>query len=83
MSSPLALTLELPAEQIDVVARRVIDLLKEEKEDGFYDVDGAAAFLKTTRRGIYHLVERGKLKAHRGTGRLLFTRADLKAAARV
>lgn len=81
MSSPLALTLELSTEQVDVVARRVIDLLKEEQEDGFLDVDGAATFLTTTRSGIYHLVERKKLRAHRGTGRLLFKRAELQAAA--
>lgn len=79
--SSLALTLELSAEQVDFVARRVLDLLKEER-DGFLDVDGAAAFLKTTRSGIYHLRERGRLKALDGTGRLLFTREALMAVAK-
>jgi excisionase family DNA binding protein len=33
----------------------------------------AAAYLRTTRQGIYSLVKRGRLKPMPGSGRLLFT----------
>jgi hypothetical protein len=81
MSSPLAFTFELSEDQLETLAGQVARILEKSHDDGFFDTDGAAMFLKTTPKGVYHMVEKGKLKAHRGTGRLLFTRADLRAAA--
>jgi excisionase family DNA binding protein len=41
--------------------------------------DEAAAYLRTTRQGIYSRVKRGRLNPLPGSGRLLFTREELDA----
>ncbi len=80
LDAALALTVMLPPEQFETLARRVADLLQEGRDDGFLDVDGAAAFLGgSSRKAVYHLVERGKIRSHRVGGRLLFDPAELRA----
>jgi excisionase family DNA binding protein len=69
----------LAPEQLRLLAAEVARLLEERRDDGFLDVIGAAAYLSTTRKAIYHLVERGRLPHHRPAGRLLFDRAKLRA----
>jgi len=75
----IALRVVLPPDQFDALAQRVTDLLDERRDDGFLDVDGAAAYLSTTPKAIYHLVERRRLPHRRAGGRLLFDRAELRA----
>ena len=73
------LSVILPPEQFEALARRVADMLEEVRDDGFLDVDGAAAFLGScSRSAIYHLVERGHIRAHRVGARLLFDPAELR-----
>jgi excisionase family DNA binding protein len=74
----IALTVLLPRDQLEAVARRVADLLEAGRDDGFLDVDGAAAFLSATRKAVYHLVERRQIRVHRLGGRLLFDPAELR-----
>src|SRR6266508_2115920 len=72
-------TVVLSPEKFEALARRAAELLEEGRDDGFTNVDGAARFLATTPKAIYHLVERRKLPHHRKGGRLLFDRAELRA----
>ena len=72
-------TVVLSPDQFEALAQRVADLLQERRDEGFTNVDGAAGFLATTPKAIYHLVERKKLPHHRKGGRLLFDRAALRA----
>jgi excisionase family DNA binding protein len=65
---------------LEAIAERVREILDERRDDGFLDVDGAAAFLGgCSRKAIYHLVARGRIRAHRVGGRLLFDPAELRA----
>ena len=74
------LTVSLPPEQFESLARLVAELLEECRDDGYLDVDGAADFLGgCSRKAVYHLVERGKIRVHRLGGRLLFDPAELRA----
>ena len=75
----LALTIMLAPDQLDTLAWRVAELLREGRDDGFLDVDGAAEYLGLSRKAVYHLVERRRLPHHRAGKRLLFDRADLRA----
>ena len=75
----VALVVTLPAEQLDLLARRVAELLEDERDEGFVDVDGAADFLGLSRRAVYRLVEHDRLPNHRASGRLLFDRRELRA----
>lgn len=78
--APLALRATVPPDEVEALARRVADLLREYRDDGFLDVDGAAAFLGgCSRKALYHLVERGRIRSHRVGGRLLFDPAELRA----
>lgn len=43
----------------------------------YLTADEAAAYLRTTRQGIYSLVKRGRIKPMPGSGKLLFTREAL------
>ena len=62
------------------IAERVLDLVEERRDRGFLDVDGAAAFLGCcSRKAVYHLIARGRIRAHRVGGRLLFDPAELRA----
>ena len=79
VESPLALTVVLPPDQLEALASRVADLLREGRDNGFLDVDGAADYLDLSRKAIYHLVERRRLPHHRAGKRLLFDRAELRA----
>ena len=75
----MALTLALSPEQLEALAWRVADLHERQRDGGFLDVDGAAAYLATTPKAVYHLVERNTLPHYRAGGRLLFERAELRA----
>jgi excisionase family DNA binding protein len=72
------LTVVLPPEQFEALARRVADALRNDRDDGFLDVRGAAEYLSTTPKAIYALVGRGRLPHYRKGGRLLFDRAELR-----
>lgn len=49
------------------------------RDDCFLDVDGAAVFLGgCSKTSIYHQVERGRIRAHRLGGRLLFDPVELR-----
>jgi len=45
----------------------------------YLTVEEAAAYIRTTKHGIYALVKRGRLKPMPGFGRLLFTKEELDA----
>jgi excisionase family DNA binding protein len=77
-TAPLSLSVVLPPEQFEALAQRVAALISDGRDDGFLDVPGAAEYLCTTPRAIYHLVERNRLPHHRIGSRLLFDRADLR-----
>jgi hypothetical protein len=47
-----ALTVMLPPDQLETVARRAADLVADGRDDGFMDVDGAAAFLSLSPKAI-------------------------------
>ena len=73
------LTVVLPPEQFEALARRVADALRNDRDDGFLDVRGAAEYLSTTPKAIYALVGRQKLPHSRAGGRLFFDRVELRA----
>ena len=76
----LTLAVELTREQLELLAQHVACLLEERRDDGFLDVEAAARFLGGCSRGaVYHLVERGQIRAHRLGGRLLFDPEELRA----
>ena len=64
-SLPLLLTIALAPDQFELLARAVADLVEQGRDEGFVDVDGAAAFLGLSRRAVYRLVERDRLPHHR------------------
>ena len=82
MASPtkaaIALTVVLQPDQFEALAQRVAAVLAEGRDDGFLDAKGAAAYLGSSRKAIYALVERRKLPYYRPAGRLLFDRAELR-----
>jgi excisionase family DNA binding protein len=75
----LPLTVMLPPDQLETVARRAADLVADGRDDGFMDVDGAAAFLSLSPKAIYHKTERDQIPHYHAGGRLLFDRAELRA----
>jgi excisionase family DNA binding protein len=76
----LTLAVTLPSEEVEALARLVAEVLEERQDDGYLDVDGAAAFLGgCSRKAVYHLLERRRIRAHRVGGRLLFDPAELRA----
>jgi excisionase family DNA binding protein len=77
-SAALELTVVVAGQEFEALALSVAELLNERQDDGFVDVDGAAAFLDVSRKAIYRLVERHRLPHHRAGGRLLFDRAELR-----
>jgi excisionase family DNA binding protein len=79
MVSSLALEVEIPPDQLEALARRVADVLEEDRDEGFLSAAGAAEYLGLSRKAVYALVERGNLPCHKPAGRLLFARAELKA----
>jgi excisionase family DNA binding protein len=78
-SHDVALTIALAHDQFEALARRVAALIEEGRDDGFLGEEGAAQYLSTTPKAIYHLVERRRLPRYRPDGRLLFDRAELRA----
>jgi excisionase family DNA binding protein len=74
----LTFTVTLTTEQLERIAQRVALLISDQRDDGFLDVAGAARYLSTTPKAIYHLVERRQLPHHRAGGRLLFDPARLR-----
>jgi excisionase family DNA binding protein len=77
---PATVQLTLDEATLAGIADRVLDLLEGRRDGGFLDVDGAAEFLGgCSRKTVYHLVQRGRIRAHRVGGRLLFDRRELRA----
>jgi len=75
----IPLTLALPFEQFEALALRVAEVIEERRDDGYLDVEGAAEFLGgCSRKAVYHLVERRRIRAHRLAGRLLFDPVELR-----
>jgi excisionase family DNA binding protein len=77
------LTVALPDELLEVVARRAADILAERQGnevagDGFLDVVGASEFLSCPKSRLYSLVSAGRIPHHRDGSRLLFDRAELR-----
>jgi excisionase family DNA binding protein len=64
---------------LEEVVTGIVDERLREHDDGFLDVRAAAAYLCTTAKAVYTMVERGKLPHHRAGGRLLFDRRELRA----
>jgi excisionase family DNA binding protein len=77
------LTLPVPAELVEQIARRAAELVVEQAPavgtQGFLDVDGAAAFLACPKSRVYALVSAERLPHHRDGSRLLFDPAELRA----
>lgn len=73
------LTLALLPAQEDVLVQRILERLRESRDEGFLDVRGAAEYLSASPKAIYALVERRALPHHRAGGRLLFDRLELRA----
>ena len=66
-SQPLPLTIALAPDQLEMLAARVADVFEDRRDEGFVDVDGAAAFLGMSRAAVCHLVERDRIPTrHRG-----------------
>lgn len=80
MSSRLAIA--LPDELVETIAQRVLELLAErqdvERDDGFLNVAGAAAFLACPASRIYALVSAKRIPVHRDGSRLLFDQRELR-----
>jgi hypothetical protein len=75
----LTVTVELAPDQLELLANRVAEILIAGRDDGFLDVDAAARFLGgCSHKAVYHLVERGQIRAHRLAGRLLFDPTELR-----
>jgi excisionase family DNA binding protein len=65
--------------QLARLADLVANVLQANRDDGYLDVDGAAIFLGgCSRKAVYHLVERGRIRSYRVGGRLLFDPAELR-----
>ena len=78
-SDGLAVSVELNRAQLELLAHRVAELVEERRDHGFLDVDGAACFLGgISRKAVYHLVERRRIRFRRFGGRLLFDPAELR-----
>jgi hypothetical protein len=76
----MTVALTLTADQLELIARHVAAQLDKNRDDGFLDVNAAARFLGgCSHKAVYHLVERGRIRAHRLAGRLLFDPAELRA----
>ncbi len=73
------LTIALPHDQFEALARRVAEHLQEGRDDGFLGVDDAAAYLSTTPAAIRRKVERNRIPHFRADGRVLFDRRELRA----
>lgn len=77
------LSLEIPPDLVEAVASRVVELLGEQQDGGYLNVEQAAEYLAAPRSRIYELVERRRVRVHRDGRRLLFRREDLDAVLRI
>jgi excisionase family DNA binding protein len=82
MSEPLPLL--VPAELVEAIAQRVVELLREqapaaEPASPWLDVDGACGYLGFSRDRLYKLTAAGAIpcRKKRGGQGLLFHRAEL------
>lgn len=81
MSSP-ALTLTLPPETLDVLARRVVEQLNAAGCDArspWLTAKEAAEYLRFPTKRIYNLSARGEIPHRKQEARLLFRRDELDA----
>lgn len=64
----------------DALAAQLATLIEPATQEGFLDVDGAAAYLSSTPAAIRSLVKSRRIPVHRTpVGRLLFDRDELRA----
>ena len=80
-----ALALAVPAELVDAIALRVVELLeergpaREQPASPYLDVERAAEYIAAKPQRLYDLAHDGRLTPRRDGRRLLFLRADLDA----
>ncbi len=81
-----ALTVDMPDELLERIARRAAELLADgaasaiaDSAADYLDVAGAAAFLACPKSRIYSLVSARRIPFHKDGSRLLFDRAELRA----
>ena len=83
MSSAEEISLAVPEELIDTVARRVLELLHDHDLsvglEPWIGVAEAAEHLHCKPQRIYALVHQGRLRPERDGSRLLFKRSELDA----
>lgn len=79
------LELAIPDDVVERIAERAAEIMadrqscRSEDDNGYLDVDGAAAFLACPKSRIYALVSAKRIPHHRDGSRLLFDRAELRA----
>jgi hypothetical protein len=72
------LTLDVPPELVETIARRAAELVADQVAvEPWLDTKGAAEHLSCTTARIHDLVALGKLTPRRDSRRLLFKREDL------
>jgi excisionase family DNA binding protein len=78
-ASSLTVSVTLASDQLELLAKHVAELIRDRRDDGYIDIDAAGRYLGNCSKGaVYHLVERGKIRAHRLGGRLLFDPRELR-----
>lgn len=78
----LEVTLQLSGDQVELIARRVAEIMSgpaPAPAPVWVDAAGAAEYIAASRERIYDLVQLGKLEPRRDGRRLLFRVADLDA----
>ena len=74
------LALAVPAELIEAIAGRVVELLTDQAEPtatGYLDAEAAAEYLAAPKSRIYELAAAGRVRHYRDGRRLLFKPSDL------
>jgi excisionase family DNA binding protein len=69
----------LSPNELQEIARRVADLLHEERDDGYLNATQAAEFLGLSRQALYARVGRAQIPHKRKGKRVFFNRAELRA----
>lgn len=80
-----ALELQVPDEFVDAIARRVVELLRDNEApagvqaNALLTVDEAAEYLRARRERVYQLVHQGRIDVERDGRRVLVRRGTLDA----
>ena len=82
-NTPLTVTLEIAPEQVDVIARRVAEIVTARTpppvESKYLTVQEAAALLRSKPQRVYDLVSAAVLTRYKDGTRVLLLRADVEA----